>query len=106
MRSARDVTLEAPGASPPNHSPYLRLLLLQVLQTALQIIVRRGLGLQIGIDLSHLLADDVRDVTQRLLGGILGDVPLEAREISGQFTCRNEKLQGRNSITSSTNMDS
>lgn len=70
-----------------NHPSDLRLLLLQILQIALQIVVGIRFGLQIGIDLAHLLRDDVGDVAQRLLDRILGHVPLEARYIRRQIGC-------------------
>lgn len=64
------------------------LLLLQVLQVPLQTVVRRGLGLQVRVDLAHLLRDDVGDVAQRLLDRVLCDVPLEPGQIRGQIVCK------------------
>lgn len=60
------------------------LLLLQVLEVALQAVVGRGLGLEVRVDLANLLGDDVGDVAQRLLDGVLRDVPLETRQVRGQ----------------------
>lgn len=62
----------------------LRGLFLEVLQIALEVVVGGRLGLEVGVDLAHLLADYVGDVAQRLLGGVLGDVPLEPRYVAGQ----------------------
>lgn len=64
---------------------YLRLLLLQILKITLQIVVRGGFRLQISINLANLFGDDVRNVAQRLLRRVLGQIPLEPGDVRGQL---------------------
>lgn len=67
-----------------SYQPRLRLFLLQVLQISLQAVVRLRLCFQVGINLTDLLRDDVRDVAQRLLDRVFRHVPLEASNVLRQ----------------------
>jgi len=70
----------------------LRLFLLHALQVALEVVVGRRLALEVRVDLAHLLADNVGDVAQGLLDGVLGHVPLEARDVRRQVGWKQTQL--------------
>lgn len=65
----------------------LRLFLFQVLQASLQVVVGLWFGFEIGVDLPDLFAYDVGDIPQRLLYGILSDVPLETGYVIREVIC-------------------
>lgn len=62
----------------------LRLFFLHILKIALQLVVRIGLGLQVSINLTNLLANNIRDIFQRLLNRIFSHVPLKLGDVTRQ----------------------
>ena len=68
------------------------LLLLDALEVGLETVVCIRLGLQIRLNLTDLLGDDVREVLQTLLDGILGHVPPKLGHIGGQVNSISQQV--------------